>query len=220
MTYSEHEHMFVTRAEASLSSLNEDQLRAATHRGGPLLILAGAGTGKTTTLCARVAWLIEQGVHAERILLLTFTRRAARQMLSRARALVAADASPRFVIGGTFHSVAYRTILSEASALGLSGVNLLDASDGADLLDLLREELSLASMERRFPRKGTLLDIYSRTVNARRPLLEVLAESFPWCAEFNDELAALFRAYTARKRVSALASRASTSTCSWTSTRT
>jgi ATP-dependent DNA helicase UvrD/PcrA len=200
MAYSEREHMFVTRAEASLGSLNEGQLRAATHPGGPLLILAGAGTGKTTTLCARVAWLVEQGVAAERILLLTFTRRAAREMLARARALVAADATSRFVVGGTFHSVAYRTILSEAPALGLGGVNLLDASDGADLFDLLREELSLASMERRFPRKGTLLDIYSRTVNAQRPLSEVLAEAFPWCAEFNDELAALFRAYTARKR--------------------
>src|SRR5579862_264229 len=192
--------MFVTRAEASLDSLNEDQLRAATHAGGPLLILAGAGTGKTTTLCARVGWLVEQGVAAERILLLTFTRRAAREMLARARALVAADATSRFVVGGTFHSVAYRTILSEAPALGLSGVKLLDASDGADLLDLLREELGLASMERRFPRKGTLLDIYSRTVNSQRPLREVLAEAFPWCAEFNDEIAALLRAYTARKR--------------------
>src|SRR5712692_8346256 len=105
-----------------LQELNAEQRNAATHPGGPLLILAGAGTGKTTTLCARVAWLVEHAVPAERILLLTFTRRAAREMLSRARALVAADATSRFVVGGTFHSVAYRTILSEAPALGLSGV--------------------------------------------------------------------------------------------------
>jgi ATP-dependent DNA helicase UvrD/PcrA len=193
--------MFVeTPLQASLESLNEAQRRAATHADGPLLILAGAGTGKTTALCARVAWLVEQGVAPERILLLTFTRRAAREMLSRARALVGSRTTSRFVAGGTFHSVAYRTILREAPALGLDGVSLFDASDGADLLDLLREELGLASTERRFPRKGTLLDIYSRTVNAQQPLADVLAESFPWCAEYGEEIAQLFRAYTARKR--------------------
>jgi ATP-dependent DNA helicase UvrD/PcrA len=192
--------MFVAGTDAPLSGLNETQVQAATHPRGPLLILAGAGTGKTTTLCARVGWLIEHGVPAERLLLLTFTRRAAREMLSRARTLVAAKANSRFVVGGTFHSVAYRTILSEAPALGLSGINLLDASDGADLLDLLREELGLASMERRFPRKGTLLDIYSRTVNAQRSLNVILAEAFPWCSDFGEEIAGLFRAYTERKR--------------------
>ena len=187
--------------EAVLGGLNERQVRAATHVGGPLLILAGAGTGKTTTLCARVACLLGRGVPAERILLLTFTRRAAREMLARARVLAGTGATSRFVVGGTFHSVAYRTILSEAPTLGLGNVNLLDASDAADLLDLLREELGLASTERRFPRKGTLLDIYSRTVNAQRLLGEVLAESFPWCADFGDEIGSLFRAYTTRKRL-------------------
>jgi ATP-dependent DNA helicase UvrD/PcrA len=195
------EHMFAPVVEASLESLNGEQRRAATHPAGPLLILAGAGTGKTTTLCARVAWLVEQDVAPERILLLTFTRRAAREMLSRARALLGSSkATSRFVVGGTFHSVAYRTILREAPALGLAGISLLDASDGADLLDLLREELGLASLERRFPRKGTLLDIYSRTVNAQRELSEVLAETFPWCVDSGEEIAGLFRAYTARKR--------------------
>jgi DNA helicase-2/ATP-dependent DNA helicase PcrA len=183
-----------------LGQLNEEQARAATYDGGPLLILAGAGTGKTTTLCARVAWLVGVGVSPERILLLTFTRRAAREMLARVRALVASEASSRFVVGGTFHSVAYRTILREAPALGLDGVSLFDASDGADLLDLLREELGLASLDRRFPRKGTLLDIYSRTVNVQRELSEVLAESFPWCADYGEEIAGLFRGYVARKR--------------------
>src|SRR5437773_7358030 len=193
--------MFVPlETSAALESLNEEQVRAARHRGGPVLILAGAGTGKTTTLCARVAWLVEQGVPPERILLLTFTRRAAREMLSRARALVGGKTNSRFVVGGTFHSVAYRTILHEAPLLGLDGVSLFDAADAADLLDLLREENELASMERRFPRKGTLVDIYSRTVNAQRELSVILAESFPWCSDFGDEIAALFRAYTARKR--------------------
>jgi ATP-dependent DNA helicase UvrD/PcrA len=193
--------MFVeTPLQASLESLNEAQRRAATHGDGPLLVLAGAGTGKTTTLCARVAWLVEQGVAPERILLLTFTRRAAREMLSRARALVGSRTTSSFVVGGTFHSVAYRTILREAPALGLDGVSLFDASDGADLLDLLREELGLASTERRFPRKGTLLDVYSRTVNAQQPLADVLATAFPWCVDHVEEIAQLFRAYTARKR--------------------
>jgi ATP-dependent DNA helicase UvrD/PcrA len=139
-------------------------------------------------------------VPPERILLLTFTRRAAREMLARARALVGSRTGSRFVVGGTFHCVAYRTILREAPALGLEGVSLLDASDGADLLDLLREELGLASTKRRFPRKATLLDIYSRMVNAQHELSAVLIESFPWCADYVHELAELFRSYTARKR--------------------
>jgi DNA helicase-2/ATP-dependent DNA helicase PcrA len=192
--------MFAPARECSLKSLNEEQRHAATHPAGPLLVLAGAGTGKTTTLCGRVAWLVEQGVPSERILLLTFTRRAAREMLSRARALVGGKTNSRFVVGGTFHSVAYRTIQQEAPLVGLEGVSLFDAADAADLLDLLREEHGLASLERRFPRKGTLLDIYSRTVNAQRELSEVLVESFPWCADYGQEIAGLFRAYTRRKR--------------------
>ena len=120
-----------------LEQLNDEQRAAATHSGGPLLILAGAGTGKTTTLCARVAWLVTEGVPAERILLLTFTRRAAREMLQRARGLVPASSR---VLGGTFHSVAHRLVRRHAAALGLpSGFGVLDAGDAADVLDLLRE---------------------------------------------------------------------------------
>src|SRR5271167_870484 len=105
---------------AWLEGLNPEQRTAATHPGGPLLILAGAGTGKTTTLCARVAWLLGEGVPADRILLLTFTRRAARELVERARLLaerVAPDAGR--VVGGTFHSVAHRMVRLHASALGL-----------------------------------------------------------------------------------------------------
>jgi DNA helicase-2/ATP-dependent DNA helicase PcrA len=193
--------MFVTpETQPWLEGLNNQQREAATHSDGPLLIIAGAGTGKTTTLCARAASLIGSGVAPERILLLTFTRRAAREMLGRTRALVGAAAGGRFVVGGTFHSVAYRTILREATSLGLDGVNLLDASDAADLLDLLREEHGLSTTERRFPRKGTLIDIYSRTVNAQRELPSVLAESFPWCVDYASEIGQLFREYGARKR--------------------
>src|SRR6059058_2819721 len=123
--------MFVAEASAPeswLSELNDEQRAAAAHPGGPLLILAGAGTGKTTTLCARVAWLIRSGVAPERIMLLTFTRRAAREMLQRTRALAPVPPSSRGVVGGTFHSVAHRFVRSHAAALGLpDGFAVLDA---------------------------------------------------------------------------------------------
>jgi DNA helicase-2/ATP-dependent DNA helicase PcrA len=185
-----------------LDGLNVEQREAATYAGGPLLILAGAGTGKTTTLCARVAWLLGEGVPAERILLLTFTRRAAREMVERARAL-AERVAPHAggVVGGTFHSIAHRMVRLHASSLGLQpGFGVLDAGDAADLLDYVREEQGHARSARRFPRAQTMLDIYSRTVNAQTPLQEVLAESFPWCAEHRQALAEIFRAYGARKR--------------------
>ncbi|TML00244.1 MAG: ATP-dependent helicase [Actinobacteria bacterium] len=195
--------MFDDRAaRAWLDDLNGAQRAAATHAGGPLLILAGAGTGKTTTLCSRMAWLLSEGIPAERILLLTFMRRAAREMVRRARALAeraAPQAGP--VVGGTFHSVAHRMVRLHASSLGLDpGFGLLDAADAADLLDLVREDRGQAQSRRRFPRAQTMLDIYSRTVNSQAPLAEMLAESFPWCAEHREALAESFRAYGARKR--------------------
>jgi DNA helicase II / ATP-dependent DNA helicase PcrA len=195
--------MFDLAASATfLDDLNPEQRAAATHAGGPLLILAGAGTGKTTTLCARVAWLLTQGVPAERILLLTFTRRAAREMVARARALAqraAPDSAP--VLGGTFHSIAHQLVRLHASSLSLDGgFGVLDAHDAADLLDFVREEQGHSESPRRFPRAATMLDIYSRTVNAQTQLDEVLASSFPWCAEHRDALAEAFRVYVARKR--------------------
>src|SRR5438034_887844 len=109
-----------------LAELNEEQIAAVIHGGGPLLVLAGAGTGKTTTLSSRVGWLVEQGVAPERVLLLTFTRRAAREMLARVRATVGARAAG--IVGGTFHSVAYRLVRAHASALGLpTNAAVLDA---------------------------------------------------------------------------------------------
>jgi DNA helicase-2/ATP-dependent DNA helicase PcrA len=201
------EHVFATASPDRLDTppwlelLNPEQASAATHPGGPLLILAGAGTGKTTTLCSRVAWLVNEGVAPERILLLTFTRRAAREMLQRARALVPIAAGAGGVVGGTFHSVAHRFVRMHASSLGLApGFAVLDAGDAADLIDLIREEHGHAQRRLRFPKKSTLLDIYSRTVNAQRTLSEVVAESFPWCEAHVEEIAALLKAYTACKR--------------------
>ena len=105
------------------------------------------------------------------------------------------------MLGGTFHSVAHRFVRLHAASLGLAaGFAVLDAGDAADLIDLIREEHGHAQSQRRFPRKSTLLDIYSRTVNFQRPLSEVVAEAFPWCEEHVEAMAALFKAYTARKR--------------------
>jgi DNA helicase II / ATP-dependent DNA helicase PcrA len=186
---------------AWIDQLNPEQLEAATYEGGPLLILAGAGTGKTTTLCARVAWLVTQGVRPEQIMLLTFTRRAAREMLQRTRSMVKMPSGSGGVLGGTFHSIAHRFVRMHASSLGLSpGFAVLDSGDAADLIDLIREEHGHAQSRRRFPRKSTLLDIYSRTVNFQRQLSEVVAEAFPWCEEHVEPMAMLFKAYTARKR--------------------
>jgi DNA helicase-2/ATP-dependent DNA helicase PcrA len=196
-----------TRPESSswLDELNPEQRSAATTPAGPLLILAGAGTGKTTTLCARVAWLVSEGVAPERIMLLTFTRRAAREMLQRTQALVPVQAGSRGVVGGTFHSVAHRFVRLHAASFGLaSGFGVLDAGDAADVLDMVREEHGYADTRRRFPKKSTLLDIYSRTVNAQRSLSEVVAESFPWCEEQCEAIASLFKAYTARKQALAV----------------
>src|SRR5205085_2992469 len=115
---------------------NPEQRTAATHLGGPLLILAGAGTGKTMTLCARVAWLVSEGVAPERIMLLTFTRRAAREMLQRTRALVKMPSGSAGVLGGTFHSVAHRFIRTHGSSLGLgAGFAVLDPAGRAGLVD-------------------------------------------------------------------------------------
>jgi len=195
--------MFVTAqdsAAALLDDLNVEQRAAVTHPGGPLLVLAGAGTGKTTTLCSRVAWLVSEGAMPQGLLLLTFTRRAAREMIARARALLGSNTAGT-VAGGTFHSAAYHLIRAHAAAVGLPATfGVLDPSDAADLLDLLREERGLANQRSRFPRKGTLLDIYSRCVNAQRPLSEVVASSFPWCEDHVEKLAALFGLYGERKR--------------------
>ena len=166
--------MFDDRSRPWLGELNPEQRMAVTHQGGPLLVLAGAGTGKTTTLCARVAWLLTEGVPAERVLLLTFTRRAAREMIERARSM-AKRALPGAgqMVGGTFHSLAHRMVRLHASSLALPpGFGVLDAADATDLLDLVRQEQGHAAASRRFPRAQTMLDIYSRTVNSQRPVAD------------------------------------------------
>jgi DNA helicase-2/ATP-dependent DNA helicase PcrA len=182
-----------------LEGLNDSQQRAATHGPGPLLILAGAGTGKTRTLVARAAWLRAQGTEASRILLLTFTRRAADDMLARATPQ-AATAAER-ICGGTFHAVAHQIIRAHAESFSLPPeFSVIDQSDVADLLDVLRAEHDLVGARRRAPRAGVCADIYTRCVNTHTPVPEIVRASFPWCEGFIEQLAGLFRGYVAHKR--------------------
>jgi DNA helicase-2/ATP-dependent DNA helicase PcrA len=186
-------------ADDPLTDLNQAQRDAVTHQGGPLLVVAGAGTGKTRTLAGRVAWVLQRGVSPERVLLLTFSRRAAREMLARAKRSAGAEAAR--VWGGTFHATANRLLRLHGRSIGASpDFTVLDQADGADLMNLIRGELGLGARERRFPRKETLASIHSRTVNAGQKLGRVLERHFPWCAEEAEGIREVFRRYTARKR--------------------
>jgi DNA helicase-2/ATP-dependent DNA helicase PcrA len=183
------------------SDLDEAQMAAVVHGDDPLVIVAGAGTGKTRTLTSRVARLLERGVAPERILLLTFTRRAADDMLARAAALSGHREWGRRLRGGTFHAIAHQFISAYAEPLGLqAGFSLLDPADAADVMDLLRQAEGLESSDVRMPRSATLVEVYSRCVNTRRRLGEVLATDFPWCEPHAEAVAGLFRSYVGRKR--------------------
>ena len=186
---------------AVFEKLNQRQREAATFGSGPLLIIAGAGTGKTNTLAHRVAHLILQGTAPERILLLTFTRRAALEMTRRAQRIIGEVAKEvRLPWSGTFHSIANRLIRRHCRRVGLAeSFSVLDRGDAADLMDVVRHERGLSKAEKRFPRKDTCLAIYSHRVNTQRPLRETLQTVFPWCAEWEEELTGLFRAYVERK---------------------
>jgi len=181
-----------------LDGLNEQQRQAVTHESGPLLVLAGAGTGKTRTLVARAAWLRDvQGVQADRILLLTFTRRAASDMLARAEGHTGAGR----ICGGTFHAIAHKIIRRHAESFSLPPqFTIIDPGDATDIMDALRPDHGLSEGGQRTPRAGACADIYTRCVNTGRPVSEVVTASYPWCTPFTGQLASLFRAYTARKR--------------------
>src|SRR5580692_9347331 len=190
-------------AAGVLEELNDEQRQAATHAGGPLLVLAGAGTGKTGTLVARAAWLRAQGVEASRILLLTFTRRAADDMLARV-AQRHGNSGDR-ICGGTFHAIAHRIIRAHAESFSLPpAFSVIDPADVADVLDTLRADHDLVGVKRRAPRAQVCADIYTRCVNTQTTIAEVVAESFPWVREFTGQLAGLFRDYVAHKRRHAL----------------
>jgi DNA helicase-2/ATP-dependent DNA helicase PcrA len=199
-----------------LARLNPEQRAAATHGdgavAGPLLILAGAGTGKTDTLVHHLAHLVASGADPRRILLMTFSRRAAAEMTRRARQLAAEPAGPRAALfadglpwAGTFHAIGARLLRERAAVLGLDpDFTIHDREDSTDLMNLVRQRLGLAATERRFPAKATCLAVYSRVVNAQEDLGRVVRERFPWCAGWEAELKALFAAYTEAKQAMAV----------------
>lgn len=200
-------------AEQYLSRLNTSQRTAVEHGTGgaavePLLVIAGAGSGKTNTLAHRVAHVIAQGANPGGILLLTFSRRAADEMARRAERIVrqlAADyprlAGAKLHWTGTFHSVGARLLREYAGRIGLDpGFTIHDRGDSADLMNLVRHELGASCKAKRFPLKNTCLSIYSAAVNTLLPLEEVLQNRFPWCAEWHDELKQLFLAYVETKQ--------------------
>jgi DNA helicase-2/ATP-dependent DNA helicase PcrA len=179
--------------------LNPAQFEAVAHRDGPLLVIAGAGSGKTRTLIYRVARLIESGVPPGAILLLTFTRRAANEMLRRAEQLVGDRAGA--VAGGTFHSFANTVLRRHGSAMGLKpNFTILDRSDMEDLVNLIRTRMGLASRERRFPKKSTIAEAISMARNKRRPLEEELELDFPHLVEHQAEIIQLAGKYESYKR--------------------
>ena len=193
----------------------EHGITDATGRAGhgpapsaPLLVIAGAGSGKTNTLAHRVAHLIAHGADPGRMLLLTFSRRAADEMGRRVRRILAQLAAARPGLAqaelswsGTFHAVGARLLRDYAGRIGLDpAFTIHDREDSADLMNLVRHEAGLSATRQRFPQKGTCLAIYSAAVNTQAPLAEVLQASFPWCAEWADELKRLFRAYVEAKQ--------------------
>ncbi|MDL2260566.1 ATP-dependent helicase, partial [Deltaproteobacteria bacterium OttesenSCG-928-K17] len=185
------------------SRLNASQLAAATYEGGPLLIVAGAGSGKTRTLVHRVAYLVDKGIAPQTILLLTFTRKAAQEMLGRATALVGSRAAQ--VSGGTFHSAANMLIRPYAGLLGYpAGFSIMDQDDAESLIARIRGDLPEVKKHKRFPQKGAILNMLSQSINKDRPLLETIADGFPHFIEFAPLIDRIGREYREHKAANAL----------------
>ncbi|WP_027134021.1 ATP-dependent helicase [Geminicoccus roseus] len=204
----------MSAAAAYLANLNPEQRQAVEHgigRSGPpqpLLVIAGAGSGKTSTLAHRVAHLIAHGADPRRILLLTFSRRAAAEMARRVERIAGEVLGPSAAIltealtwAGTFHGIGARLLREHAEQIGLDpSFTILDRADSADLINLVRHELGLSATQSRFPAKATCLAIYSRCVNAEMALEDVLQATFPWCSGWAAELRRLFAGYVLAKQ--------------------
>jgi len=183
--------------------LNEAQFRAVTHGEGPVLVIAGAGSGKTRTLVYRVAHLIDRGVAPDSILLLTFTRRAAQEMLGRASQLL--DDSCRQVWGGTFHAVGNTLLRRYGSLLGYpSSFTILDRSDAEGIINLLKTSFGLGGSGKRFPSKKVIVDLISRSVNRCLPLSELIVDSAPHLETFADDILRIAEQYRVFKKDHAL----------------
>src|SRR5882762_4119597 len=181
------------------AELNEQQLAAVTAPPGPLLVIAGAGSGKTRTLTYRVAYLLENGIDPRNILLLTFTNKAAREMLNRVANLLPVDASGLW--GGTFHSVGNRMLRRHGSALGYSsGFTIMDREDQKDLLNSVIAGAGIDPKEIRFPKGDVLADIFSFVVNTERPMEELLAEKFPYFLPLLEQIKDVHTRYEKKKK--------------------
>jgi DNA helicase-2/ATP-dependent DNA helicase PcrA len=195
-----------------LTGLNQEQRRAVKHGvkdgsaigAGPLLVIAGAGSGKTKTLAHRVAHLVVNGIDPHRILLLTFSRRAALDMTGRVKRITSAAMGIGNIDlpwAGTFHAVGARILREYANRIGLNpSFTILDRSDAADLMDVVRHDLGLSKKESRFPRKDTCLAIYSYAINSGASIKTTLRDQFPWCTEWKADLRNLFGEYAAAKQ--------------------
>src|SRR3984893_2423492 len=182
------------------SELNEQQLAAVTAPPGPQLIIAGAGSGKTRTLTYRVAYLLENGIDPRNILLLTFTNKAARQMLDRVTNLLPIDASG--IWGGTFHSVGNRILRRHGSAIGYnSGFTIMDREDQKDLINTVVVNAGIDPKEIRFPKGDVLAEIFSFVVNTETPMEELLAEKFPYFLPLLDKMKDVQERYEKKKKV-------------------
>ena len=181
------------------AALNAQQLAAVTAGEGPSLVIAGAGSGKTRTLVYRVAYLIDSGIDPSQILLLTFTRKSSQEMLDRAGELIGVRSER--VRGGTFHSVANMLLRRYGRSIGLEpGFTILDRGDAEDLIALVRAQLGLNEKDKRFPRKGTIAEMFSKSENTLRPLAEIVVEEFDHFSDHLDALEQLQRGYQASKR--------------------
>ncbi len=180
-------------------ALNAQQYAAVTAGDGPALVIAGAGSGKTRTLVHRVAYLIDSGVDPSHILLLTFTRKSSEEMLGRVGGLIGSRSQR--VCGGTFHSVANMLLRRHGRVLGIEPrFTIMDRGDAEDLIALLRAQMGLNEKDKRFPRKGTIAEIYSKCENTLRGLEDIVLEEFSHFADHLDDLGKLQRAYHAAKR--------------------
>ncbi|MCX6139032.1 MAG: ATP-dependent helicase [Ignavibacteriales bacterium] len=179
--------------------LNDAQYKAVTSLDGPYLVIAGAGTGKTRAIVFRVAYLVELGVKPDRILLLTFTRKASREMLRRASMLL--DSRCDNVSGGTFHSFANGVLRKYASLLGYdNNFTILDQGDAQDVINLIRTRMKLDTRQKRFPRKETIYDLHSRALNTMTPVDELLAADYPHYVELLEDIRKIHAAYMVYKK--------------------
>ncbi|MDR2439038.1 MAG: ATP-dependent helicase [Planctomycetaceae bacterium] len=198
----------ISKLPQQSETLNKEQQKAVSHSGGPLLIIAGAGTGKTKTLVHRVAWLIEHGMEPSRILLLTFTRRAAFEMLHRVDEVLRQQQITQkssfhnyhAIWGGTFHAVATRLLRMYGTTIGLpQNFTILDRGDSENLIGTIRTESGLDKATLKFPKKGTCMTVYSLHINSREPVECLVAKRFPWIKSHLTNLEQLFQTYEKRK---------------------